>query len=396
MKLRNRLLALFVLALFFSAGIVYFRSSVLDRPYSVILIVSDAVLPEHLAAARQFKPDHSLALDRFPSVAMVRNHSADYAVGDESAIGTTLATGYTGRHRTIGMTESGAPLKNLFDLARAKGRSVGLVTSGELTDPIPAAFYARTMDHRTESTLAQQFVNARIQVALGGGRGVFQRRGPDLLAGMAKERRIIGSKLELNAVDPSSDQPLVGLFSDGSMGYSGQILVGSEQPSLSEMVRQAMEVIRTRHRGYFLVVDGALVSHAAGANRAEQTLRETVAVDEAVATAVKFAPKDSLIVVVGKHGVGGFSMNGYPMREDSGLRLLGMNPQGYPSVTWATGPNGPEAGKPASQTEPAAAPWIYGLLTVQDVPVFARGEGAEKFGGTIELQSIFSILKEAL
>jgi alkaline phosphatase len=42
---------------------------------------------------------------------------------------------------------------------------------------------------------------------------------------------------------------------------------------------------------------------------------ETVAFDHAVATAARYAGETSLIVAVGKHGIGGLSLNGAASRR---------------------------------------------------------------------------------
>ena len=62
-------------------------------------------------------------------------------------------------------------------------------------------------------------------------------------------------------------------------------------------------------------------------------LRELIALDQAVASAVSFAGAGSLILVVGKQSVGGLRLNGYPFRDDKGVSVVGINSQGIPSMT---------------------------------------------------------------
>ena len=57
--------------------------------------------------------------------------------------------------------------------------------------------------------------------------------------------------------------------------------------------------------------------------RERRMLRELLALDEAVATAVRFAGEDSLILVVGKQSIGGLRLNGYPFRSDKGVAVVG-------------------------------------------------------------------------
>jgi alkaline phosphatase len=184
---------------------------------------------------------------------------------------------------------------------------------------------------------------------------------------------------------------LAGFFSAGELAFSNQIESGSQQPSLSDMVRRAIEFLQVHGKGYVLVVDAGLATTAADRNEGERVITETLALDHAIATAVKYAGDNSLIVAVGKYNTGGFSLNGYPFVQDHGVALLGLNPAGQPAITWATGPNGPGA-----KTEPAAFQTPSALNTAEDVVAVGRGAGSEKLRGFLENTQIFSILKDAL
>ena len=176
------------------------------------------------------------------------------------------------------------------------------------------------------------------------------------------------------------------------MAYSDEIESGSQQPSLADMVLRAIEFLQVNGKGYLLIVDAGLVTEAAERNQGERTIRETIAMDHAIAAAAKYAGEESLIVAVGKHGIGGLSLNGYPLRQDHGVALLGTTASGYPSLTWATGPNG----LPATGNEPAAFQTASALNTAEDVIAAARGPGAEKFHGFLDNTAIFDLLRDAL
>ena len=91
------------------------------------------------------------------------------------------------------------------------------------------------------------------------------------------------------------------------------------------------------------------------------------------------------------------NLNGSPQRQDHGVALLGTNASGYPSLTWATGPNGP-GGSPTgeSKAEPAAFHTPTALNTAEDVVVAGVGDGAEKLQGFIPNTFIFEVLRDAL
>ena len=208
---------------------------------------------------------------------------------------------------------------------------------------------------------------------------------------------MLQTKGDLENAATFRDRPAVGLFATGPMVFSDEIASGSQQPSLSDMVRRAIEFLQINRKGYLLVVDAALASHAANVNAGERALHETAAFDRALAIATKYAGEKSLIIAVGKHAIGGLTLNGFPARQDHGVALLGTRAAGHPSLTWATGPNGPEAGaSPQTRMEPAAFQTASALPTAEDVVAIGRGDGSEKLRGFIENTRIFEIIRDAL
>ena len=397
MKLRNQLLALTCLLVFVALGAAYVRNVATSKPFGIILFVSDGMVARHLTAARLYEggADHRLAIDAFPHLAMVRNSASDFAVPDAASAGTALATGRKVNHRRLSVDPNGESLPTLFELAKEKSRSVGLITNGRLTDPAPAAFYSHLPDSRDDTAIAGQFASAKIDVALGGGADSFQPhendgdQSPDHLAAMQSRRMIVRTKAELENAATYQETEILGLFSAAGMAHADQIESGSQQPSLADMVRRAIQFLETNRNGYLLVIDASLIDLAAGRNEGERVIQETATLDHAIATAVKYAGEKSLICAVGKHAIGGMSLNGFPLRQDHGVAILGVTPEGYPSITWATGPTD-------SKSEPAAFQTPAAVNTAEDVIAIGRGPGAEKLQGFIENTAIFDLLREAL
>jgi len=139
-----------------------------------------------------------------------------------------------------------------------------------------------------------------------------------------------------------------------------------------------------------LIVDETLISRACLLNEGEHLMRETLELDRAIGTAVKYAGEKPLIVAVGRASIGGFALSGYPMRQDKGLALLGLTPEGNPYITWATGPKG------AKPNEPVARDADAGVNTAEDVIALGAGLGAEKLRGFLDNTDIFKIIRDAL
>jgi alkaline phosphatase len=419
MKWRNQILALLCLTIFIALGVLYFRHWVVQKPFAIVLFIGEGLTPGRVAATRLYAggANAHLALESFPAVALLSNYSQDFAVPDEAAAATTLATGVKVNNRSLGFGPNDKRLASIVDLAREKGRAIGLVTNGRLTDPTAAAFYATG---KGGADLAPQLAEEKkIDIALGGGGSRFlpeakdgeRTDGRDLVLEMRRNGfEIVRTKAELENIPQWRRPRLLGLFSDGEMAFGNEIAAGSEQPALADMTRRAIELLQWNAGGYLLIVDAALMRTAARENHGERALAETVELDQAIATARSYIGENSTILVTGNLGIGGLSLNGFPFRRDSGVALLGVNSSGEPALTWATGPNGldtrmpragpnleepaPPAEGPASSgtQEPAAAYAPQARNTADDVLAAGRGPGTESLHGFLDNTVIFKII----
>lgn len=420
MKWRNQLLALFCLLAFAGLGVLYFQHWVVQKPFAIILFVGEGLAPHQIAATRLYVggADARLSLDSMNHVALLMNASKDFAVPDQAAAATAIATGVRVNNRSIAIGGDGKPIATMVDLARERGRAIGLVTNARLTEPTCAAFYAHTTNVEDGEEIARQFVDGqKIDIAMGGGLAQFlpetksgQRQdGRDLLLEMRGNGcDVVRTRAELEAVPPWRRPKLFGGFASGDLAFENQLEDREEQPSLADMVRQSIELLQYNAGGYLLIVDAALMRKAAQANNGERTLSETAQLDRAVATARRYAGQRSTIIVCGDVGVGGMSMNGFPFRKDSGIALLGLNSSGQPWITWATGPNGLSsfgAGKiteknetepRAEQLEPGAVYAKTALNTADDVVAFGIGPRTEALQGVVENTIVFKIIRDAL
>lgn len=409
-KTRNRLLALFCLMVFLVLGSLFYVNWVVQRPFAVILFLVDNLTPSVLTPARNYAggADHRLEFEKFPNLALITTHAVDFAVSDSSAASSSIATGQKGKRGLLGVEIDNQRLPTLLDLAQRAGRATGVVSNASITDATAAAFYATTREALDHTSLALELARSNsINLLLGGGAGDFLPLGD---GGRRKDDRdlilemrdtgydVARTEAELEQVPTWRSPKTLGLFAMGNLGFSGEFSTDAGQPSLASMVRAAIRLLQYNARGYFLVVDAGLPGKAASQNEAERTLREILALDEAVAEAVKYAGRNAIIVVAGKRNVGGLRLNGHPFRSDKGAALLGTNAQGVPSFTWSTGPgsgtrstpDGPEA------TEPAAVKTAAGIETAEDAMAVGIGAGTDQIKGFMDNTEIFRILRNNL
>ena len=437
MKRRNLLLALFLLAAFAGLGVLYFRTYVVQKPFGVILFVGEGLVGSRLAAAQLYDggADPALVLQKLPNLALLTTHSNDLAVSDAAAAASALATGHKVNQRALAVDPVGRPLRTLLEFARDRGRATGLVTTGCLTDPTPAAFYAHSTDFRARESSAVQLIEKAVpDLVFGGGANDFL---PDLKGGRRKDSRdlvleaaqkagysaVVRTAAELDGLSPYQPSKVFGLFAQEAFYYRDELDAQRTQPSLADMVRRAVEILQKKSGGYVLVVDAGLIGRASEHNEGERALQEIVELDRALGVALQYAGEKTLVVAAGTVSTGGMVLNGYPLRQDRGVALLGTNVYGLPSLTWATGPNGPdpapapgvvlpppvEAGESGSvettrPTKPAdrrsVEPAAFTASSAANVADFAVatgfGPGSERLRGWQDNTFVYQLIKDQL
>ncbi len=410
-KIRNRFLALFCLLAFIGLGLLFYVNWVVQKPFAIILFLTDNLNTSSLTAARIYQQgaDNRLNLEKFPHLGLISTHAADFAVSDTAAASTAIATGQKVNNRSVGVDSGGKPLPTLFDLAREHGRTVGLVSNASITDTTPAVFYARTGNPHDSQGIAGQLVEtADIDVILGGGEADFlpehkegrRKDGRDLMLEMRRKGYDIArNKSELENTPAWRAPRLFGIFSPGNLAFTDQIESTGSQPSLAEMVRMAVQLLQYNRKGYLLVIDCALPGKAASQNEGERMLRELLTLDDAVEAARAAAGENALLIVASKQSIGGMRLNGYPFRNDKGVAVVGINAQGVPSLTWSTGPGSqhPAAGAEAtSSSEPSAFATPAAVGVAEDGIIVGSGVGSEKLEGFRDNTDIFRVLSENL
>ena len=424
MKWRNQLLAFVCFLAFVGMGVVYFQHWVIRKPFGIILFVGEGLSPARLAPTRTYAAGAGtrLNMDSMTYAALVMNYSKDFAAPDQAAAATAIATGERVTNRAIAINGDGKPIKSIVELAREYGRATGLVTDSKLTDPTSAAFYAHTADPDDAEKIAAQFVDrGSIDITMGGGAAQFL---PATKGGQRQDTRdlllelrgngfdIVRTRTDLDAIPAWRRPKLFGVFSNDDLAFATQVEQRGQQPSLSDMVRRAIQLLQYNAGGYLLVVDAGLMRKAAEENNGERTLTQTLELDRAVGIARSYGGPKSTIIICGDAAIGGMSLNGFPFRKDSSIALLGFNSAGQPWITWATGPHGTKSYGAAKipvnqdqgeikepipeQPEPAAFYTKSALVTVEDVVAFGSGPGTNALQGVVESTAVFKILRDQL
>lgn len=344
------------------AGVLLLRPASMPAPLRIILMIGDGMGTAHIAAARHSAdPPLSLNIDNMKFGGLVTTHSANSVVTDSAAAATAMATGYKTDNGMIGVLPNGYRLVNIVERAESLGLSTGLVTTTRLTDATPAAFAAHVTSRNMEDVIADQMTTSDIDVLLGGGSMHFLPAGhPDSVRGDARNLAqefidqgyvYVDGRGDLLAARDSDS--LLGLFTPSHMAYENSRNVSAE-PSLSEMASVAIDMLNGDQDGFFLVIEGGRIDHAAHDNDLESVVGEMMAFDLAIGVAQNFtrSTDQTLVIVTADH-------------ETGGLTVLSPSQGGTLSVSWSTS----------------------GHTAVQ-VPIFSEGSQASRFSGFLDNDDI--------
>jgi alkaline phosphatase len=289
---------------------------------NVILLIGDGMGVGQVQLTRNATvgPSGRLSMEQVPVVGLMLTHAADFPVTDSAAAGSAMATGHKTNNGMIAVKPDGTPVKTLAEAAMAVGKSAGLVSTNTLYDATPAAFAAHFATRAGSEEIATQIFEAQLHVLLGGGRDRFLP--PAVPGGRRTDgRNLVDEALELgytyvttrDELASATGSRLLGLFNNSHINYVlDRPHVNSNEPTLAEMTAKALEFLATNDRGFFLMVEGARIDHAAHAADLPGVVAEMVEFDAAVAVALEFARRhgDTLVIITGDHETFGFSVTG--------------------------------------------------------------------------------------
>jgi alkaline phosphatase len=289
---------------------------------NVILMIGDGMGPSHFGAAWLYsnrilgKELRMVEVMKSGRTAYVVNDMADAIVTESAAAATQIACGVKVPARVVGMGPDGkTPCKTILELAKDKRMATGLVTTSGITDATPAAFAAHVMRRSDEDRVAAQELRAGVDVLLGGGKRFFL---PETAGGKRKDGRdlveearragyaVVGTASELQRV---MGPKVLGLFAMGNMAFEID-RARTAEPSLAAMTAKTLEVLAKNPKGFFAMIEGGRIDHAAHRNDAAATIRDVLAFDGAAGVALDFQRKnpDTLLIVTADHETGGMAL----------------------------------------------------------------------------------------
>jgi alkaline phosphatase len=459
---------------------------------NIILFVGDGMSLTTVSAARIYEgqqrqqtgEENQLSFERFPYTAFSKTYNTDSQTPDSAGTMTAMITGAKTRMGFLSVGQIPArgdcaaglkqPLISAVTLAKSAGLATGVVTTTRITHATPAATYAHSPERNWESDadmpaaakaqgckdIAAQLLDyangTGIDVVMGGGLNKFlppsandyrntkgsRADGRNLMSEWQKRQpgtTFVYSGSALAKLDPAKTGRLVGLFNGDHLSYEYDRVADKEdEPSLAEMTRTAITLLRKHDGGFFLVVEGGRIDHAHHSGNAFRALNDTLAFSDAIRAATELtSDSDTLILVTADHSHT-MSFVGYPQRGNPILgKVFGKSSEDdppslvkdllgkpYTTLVYANGPGyvGESSLQPAGSKnfphnpggyfEPATGrPDLTEIDTEHpnfmqealvpsnsethggdDVGIWASGPGSEAVRGTLEQNVIFHLL----
>jgi alkaline phosphatase len=437
---------------------------------NIIFFLGDGMGPSTITASRIYKygEEGSLTMDKLERTARIKTFSNDAQTTDSAPSMASYMTGVKMNNEVLSMTletiatppskdangnlgvnycaaNNGKSVATILELAKAKGKAVGAITTTELTHATPAATFSHICNRNAQYAIAAQAIpggagyNAAlgdgVDVLMGGGRNHFtpfdastnksgRADGRNLLTELAaKGYTVAANKTEMQAAP--NNKKFIGLYSSKShLEYELDRVAtpplgeGASQPSLAEMTTKAIDLLSQNPNGFFLMVEGGRIDHALHATNAKRALADTIAFDDAIKAAIdKIKLTDpnltnTLIVVTADHdhtlAFNGYGKRGNPILDinrdyKTGLPTKDADGNTYTTLVFGNGPNRPNLRTNLDSATVLGDNYLQETgvrLSSEthgggDVKLFATGVNSKLFKGTIDNTKVFSFLKTA-
>ena len=336
---------------------------------NVILMIPDGMGTAAQTLGRWYKyartGSNHLVMDGW-ACGLIRTYWATGLITDSAPAASAMATGFKTSAGGVSILPAkvsmpdvpplpdgaaSSPVATVLEAARRKGLGTGLVVTSEFPHATPAGLAGHFIQRGQMNLLAEQMVYQGIDVVLGGGRKYLDpavRTDKEDLVKVLRDRGYaqVTDKAGLLAAGTSR---LWGAFAEAGMERDLD-RDPAKEPSLAEMTRKALDVLKSNKTGFFLMVEGSQIDWAEHANDPAGCGAEVLAFDEAVKVAYEFAQKDghTAIVIAPDHSTGGLSLGSaeigdLPMdRFDAVIRAVKATPTKTAREILEGGPVTPE------------------------------------------------------
>ncbi|HBH09053.1 MAG TPA: hypothetical protein DDX40_06610, partial [Rikenellaceae bacterium] len=231
-------------------------------------------------------------------------------------------------------------------------------------DATPGGFYAHVDSRGKRKEIAEDLIEFKPDVIVGGGRKYFTRK-------KYTDENLIDKAVSAGFTYLETPEkfyatwttPILGLLDEGSQLDEAEI----NSDLLTDLAGHTFEILEKNKRGFFAMIEGSHIDHAAHANNSDEVIWWMEEFDKLVNSAFDYADthKGTLVIVTADHETGGITL------------VPGSN-------DFTKGESGIEM--KYSATSHTASPVI----------LYSYGASSWRFGGVMDNTDIFKIMKSML
>ncbi len=316
-----------------------------SRVKNVILLIGDGMGLAQIYAGYTANYGQ-LNLFNMLNIGFSKTASSDSYITDSAAGGTAMASGKKTNNRSVGVDNTGAPIPAIPDLIAPLGMKSALISSGDVTDATPAAFYGHSAERDHHGEIARGLLESPVSILIGAGQQHFE--------GMWETLRNKGYTIEyrLSALDTIRNNKYIVLADSAQLP-----MAQGRGAFLTKSLKAAITTLQREKKGFFIMEESAQIDWGGHRNSVAYLTTEMLDFDRAIGEAMRFADSngETLVIVTADHETGGLTL------------LDGNIAKGYVDGHFSTNDH-----------------------TAVMVPVFAYGPHSGDFRGVYENTEIFA------
>lgn len=285
----------------------------------IFYFIGDGMGPGHVMMADTYKrkalgETQPLTMLQLPVHSLQTTYSASSPVTDSAAAGTALSTGTKTKNSMLGMNPDTVAVTSVAKYLHDNGYGVAIMTNVAADDATPGAFYAHVPNRGHYYDIGRQAAESGYELIAGAALRGMKKNGnaTDLADYIASQGVDIVNSAD--AVAASDNRRLI-LIPENSlwewnMGFNVDNIEG--EMSVADLTATGIShLARHTPEKFFMMVEGGNIDHSGHSNDGGAIVKEVLAFDKAIATALDFYnqhPDETLIVITADHETGGMSV----------------------------------------------------------------------------------------
>ncbi|MRG48831.1 alkaline phosphatase [Chitinophaga sp. SYP-B3965] len=276
------------------------------------------------------------------NIGFSKTTSEDSYITDSAAGATAMASGKKTNNRHVGVDATGVALTTIPDLIAPLGMKSAIISSGDITDATPGAFFGHNKERYQMDSIALGMLKSPVSILIGAGAQHFSP--------ITEQLKNRGYSFHTDLESATGQQFIALNDSSKRTIYQGR---GN---FLNRALQKSLQTLSYNKNGFFIMEEGAQIDLGGHSNSVPYLTSEMLDFDKAIGAALQFADTngETLVIITADHETGGLSL------------LDGNIERGYVDGAFSTGDHS-------------------GIM----VPVFAYGPHSMDFRGVYENTAIF-------